>query len=142
MHQIAGYLPQCSYVVLMGVWVLFHGGYKYASHEGKGSFEWGGGYPVMGKRGLSEWDPWYHLTRLESGCLHMQSGAACHAFVFVCHRQAALEALQVVLEAFSKEDHFAAVAEPLLATPLQHTQAAASTSGKVSCAALCCAVLR
>ena len=57
------------------------------------------------------------------------------------YRQAALEALQVVLEAFSQEDHFAAVAGPLLATPLQHTQAAASTSGQVSCAVLCCVVL-
>ena len=47
-------------------------------------------------------------------------------------RQAALEALQTVLEAFSQEDHFEAVAGPLLATPLQHTQAAASTSGQVS----------
>lgn len=43
-------------------------------------------------------------------------------------RQAALEALQVVLEAFSQEDHFEAVAGPLLGTPLQHTQAASSST--------------
>ncbi|KAL3147888.1 hypothetical protein ABBQ32_002606 [Trebouxia sp. C0010 RCD-2024] len=44
------------------------------------------------------------------------------------YRQAALEALQVVLEAFSQEDHFEAVAGPLLGTPLQHTQAASSST--------------
>ncbi len=50
----------------------------------------------------------------------------------VWHRQAALEALQTALESFSSEDHFESVAGPLLATPLQHTQAATSTSGQVS----------
>jgi len=38
----------------------------------------------------------------------------------------------VALEAFASEDHFEAVAGPLLATPSQHTQAAASTSAQVS----------
>ena len=62
-----------------------------------------------------------------------QSGEyACPQLAALVCRQAALEALQTVLEAFSKEDHFEAVSGPLLATPLQHTQAAASTSGQVN----------
>lgn len=71
----------------------------------------------------------------------------CEGMCGVCCRQAALEALQTVLEAFSSEDHFEAVAGPLLATPLQHTQAAtASTSGQVSCTPTlhlgCCSPVR
>ena len=50
----------------------------------------------------------------------------------VWYRQAALEALQTALESFSSEDHFESVAGPLLATPLQQTQAATSTSGQVA----------
>ena len=61
------------------------------------------------------------------------------------HRLAALEALQTALESFSSEDHFESVAGPLLATPLQHTQAATSTSGQVrptsSLPAMCCAAV-
>ena len=71
----------------------------------------------------------------------------CGGMCGVCCRQAALEALQTVLEAFSSEDHFEAVAGTLLATPLQHTQAAtASTSGQVSCTPtlhlICCSPVR
>lgn len=46
-------------------------------------------------------------------------------------RQAALQALTVLLEAFEGEDHFQAVCEPLLATPHQHIQAAATPSVQV-----------
>jgi len=64
------------------------------------------------------------------------SSRVSSGFCIVWHRQAALEALQTALEAFSREDHFESVAGPLLATPLQHTQAATSTSGQVS--PICC----
>ena len=55
----------------------------------------------------------------------------CNKSVVCCDRQAALEALESVLEAFQEEDHFEAVCQPLLATPHQHVQAAASAPAQV-----------
>lgn len=64
--------------------------------------------------------------------MHMSGVCDTMLTLWCVGRQAALEALEIALGAFKAEDHFQAVCQPLLATPLQHVQAAASTPAQVS----------